>query len=158
MARRVNLSLPRQNYLETIFALCEEHGHAHGKAIAGLLGVSMPSVSEALRGLAAEGVIHYRQRQAVTLTPKGTAIARELALRHAVLATFYERILGCTHKRADEIACRVEHVVDADLINRMHRVSVLLTDAMARAGVDSILALPYVGDPDGACNKDGSRT
>jgi DtxR family Mn-dependent transcriptional regulator len=145
MARAADLSVPRQNYLETIFALCEAHGHAHGKMIAERMGVRMPSVSEALRGLSAAGLVNYRPRQAVTLTEKGAAIARELAGRHAVLATFYERILGCTHRRADELACRVEHVVDADFIRRMRRVSGLLTDAMARAGVASILELPNLG-------------
>jgi len=145
MAKVADLSLPRQNYLETIFALCEAHGHAHGKMIAERMGVRMPSVSEALRGLAEAGLVHYRQRQAVTLTEKGMAIARELAERHAVLAAFYERILGCTRRRADELACRVEHVVDADFIRRMRRVSGLLTDAMAKAGVSSILDLPSLG-------------
>lgn len=145
MGAKQPLSLSRQGYLETIFALCEDAGHAHGKAIAARLGVSMPSVSGALRALAADGLVNYRRRRAVTLTPKGEAIARELADRHAVIARFYERILGCSRVRANVLACRVEHVVDADFTRRMRQVLTLLSAAMDQAGVDSVLALPGLG-------------
>jgi len=132
------LSLSRQNYLETVFALCQSHGHAHGKAIAEQLGVSMPSVSEALQAMADAGIICHHRRQAATLTPKGAAIARELADRHAVLAAFYETVLGCSRRRADQLACRVEHVVDADFTRRMRRTLRLLRQAMAPSGATSV--------------------
>jgi len=147
--RSFQLTLPQQNYLETIHELCQRHGHAHSKAIAAKLKVTMASVTEAVQGLATLGLVNYRLRKAITLTVKGKRMAIELETRHRVLAEFFNRILGCTKKRADELACRVEHVVDKKFITRLEKVSSLLKDSMARHHTDSILDLPDLNPENG---------
>jgi len=113
------LSLPQQKYVETIYDLCVEHGHAHSKSIAERLSIKMPSVTEALRTLSTLGLIHYEVRKAITLTDKGNAVAQMLECRHKNLATFFVEILGCEDERANKFACDIEHVIDCGLNSRV---------------------------------------
>jgi DtxR family Mn-dependent transcriptional regulator len=113
------ISLKQQIYLETIYDLSRSHGHAHVKGIAERLNNRMPSVTEAMRKLAAMGLVNYDVRKNISLTEKGMSIATELDKRHSVLADFYGEILGCNHAKAEEIACKVEHVVDAAFCDRL---------------------------------------
>lgn len=115
----VELTLNQQNYIETIYSLCLLHGHAHVKAIADKLKFKMASVTEAMQGLTSLGVVNYSVRQTITLTPSGEEIAQELNKRHEVLAEFYHEILGCPIESANSNACRVEHVIDPELKERL---------------------------------------
>jgi len=108
------LSLVQQNYIETIHHLCEIHGHAHTKAIAGELKIRMASATEVVQHLASAGYLHYNKRQAITLTSKGNTIAKELKRRHQILADFF-RLIGCDSKVAEKAACKVEHNIDSDI-------------------------------------------
>jgi len=122
------LSLPQQNYIETIYELCEEHGHAHSKSIAERLNIKMPSVTEALRTLSSLGLINYEVRKAITLTEKGNHIAFMLDCRHTTLASFFREILGCTPERSNEFACSIEHVIDCELNSRIGAFTTYLKD------------------------------
>ena len=113
------LSLVQQNYIETIYYLCSAHGHAHVKNIADKLNIKMASVTEAMQGLKSLGIVNYAARQNITLTAPGSRIAEELSLRHSTLASFYHEILGCSINKANEIACRVEHVIDPEYMERL---------------------------------------
>jgi DtxR family transcriptional regulator, Mn-dependent transcriptional regulator len=113
-----SITLHQQQYIETIYSLCKQSNHAHAKDIAERLTVKMPSVTEALRNLQVMGLVNYKVRQAVTLTSLGTVIGDELAKRHKVFSTFLSEILGVEKGRADEVACRMEHVVDVRIRER----------------------------------------
>lgn len=118
-----SLSLPQQNYIETIHELCLEHDHAHTKAIADKLDVRMASVTEALLSLASQGLINYHARQPVTLTDAGKKVAGKLHKRHQILADFFS-LIGCSPNLAETTACRVEHSIDdevAGLIEKINR-------------------------------------
>ncbi len=116
--QQLNISLNQQNYLETIYDLCENHGHAHTKMIAEKLGIKMASVTEALRSLSQKGLVNYEVRKTITLTELGLNVATELERRHKIIADFLHNILGCPVERADEAACRIEHVIDEKLKDR----------------------------------------
>ena len=116
--QELNISLNQQNYLEAIYELCVNHGQAHTKMIAESMGVRMASVTEALRSLSAKELINYEVRKTITLTKHGEDVARELAKRHKIISDFLHQILGCTMQRADEAACRIEHVIDERLKDR----------------------------------------
>ena len=108
------LSLIQQNYIETIYNLCREHGHAHTKDIAQALQIKMASATEVLQTLSATGYVNYRKRSAVTLTRRGEDLPEELQKRHEILAEFF-RLIGCSRSVADEAACRVEHNIDGEI-------------------------------------------
>ena len=114
-----NLSLNQQQYMETIFSLCAAHEHAHVKSIAERLNISMPSVTEALQGLAKMGLINYKARQAVTMSERGLKIGKELHIRHKVFADFFNDILGLKPEHSENMACNIEHVIDDKVRERL---------------------------------------
>jgi DtxR family transcriptional regulator, Mn-dependent transcriptional regulator len=115
-----SITLHQQQYIETIYSLCQQgnHAHAHAKDIAGQLSIKMPSVTEALRNLQSMGLVNYKVRQAVTLTQLGNNVGIELTKRHKIFSTFFTEILGMDKDRADDVACRIEHVVDDKIRER----------------------------------------
>ncbi len=112
------LSESLEDYLEAIALLITSEGHAHTKEIAERMGVKMPSVTGALRQLKQLGYIDYNTHYPVTLTPEGKIIADKVLLRHEVLKKFFSEILGLLPDKASETACRIEHAVDEDTIDR----------------------------------------
>jgi DtxR family transcriptional regulator, Mn-dependent transcriptional regulator len=113
------ISLKQQIYLETIYDLSMSEGHAHVKSIAERLSIRMPSVTEVMRKLADKKLINYDVRKNISLTIEGEKLAKELDKRHSVLADFFAKILGCPASKAQTIACKVEHFVDADFCDRL---------------------------------------
>lgn len=121
-----NLSVIQQEYIETIHSLCKDHEHAHTKDIADTLNVKMPSVVDALKGLAKIDLIEYETRQPVTLTQGGEEIAMELNDRHQILAIFFNSILGFDKEYSEKTACSLEHVVDEKLKSRIRAFNAFL--------------------------------
>ncbi len=114
----MHLTESMEDYLEAIAELTAVDGHAHVKEIAEKLAVKLPSVTGALRQLAAQGLIVYNSRYPVQLTDAGKAVADEVIRRHTILKKFFSDILGLPPEQATETACRLEHVVDSDTIER----------------------------------------
>ena len=116
MALRLSESL--EDYLEAISELIAIEGHAHTKEIAEKLDVKMPSVTAALRQLDKMGCIVYNTHYPVQLTPLGKEIADRVVRRHRILKKFFGEILGLHPEKASETACRLEHAVDEETIER----------------------------------------
>jgi len=121
-----SLSLPQQNYIETIHELCLVHEHAHTKAIAEKLNVRMASVTEAMLSLSAQGLVNYHARQPVTLTKEGMKVAEKLHRRHQILADFFS-LIGCNSSSAEETACNVEHNIDDEVTELIEKLNKKLT-------------------------------
>lgn len=113
------LSGNMEDYLEAIYHLSREHGFARSKDIARSLGVLVPSVTGALRTLAARNLVHYEPYSVVRLTSEGEKIARRMVRRHDTLRTFMERFLGVAAEEADDTACRMEHAVSPAVMDRL---------------------------------------
>ena len=141
------LSESLEDYLEAIAELIYENGHAHTKEIATMLNVKMPSVTGALRQLEQLGYIVYNIHYPVQLTPEGEAVAAKIIERHKVLKKFFSDILGLPYDKASITACRLEHAVDEETIERFilfseaiemredaKKLQTYLTEAMAFLG------------------------
>lgn len=113
------LTASQEDYLETIFWLVQEQKVARSKDISDRLGVSKSSVTGALRQLTAGGLINYDPYSYVTLTAAGEALAEGIVHRHRVLADFLARILGMGNVEADANACRIEHAIDDEVLQRL---------------------------------------
>ena len=112
-----------EDYLEAIGTLCERQGQAQASAIAELLGVRMPSVTAALRKLAAEGLITYAPYAPVQLTDQGRAYAERVMTAHRTLRRFMRECAGLSESRAEQAACQMEHFLTEDEIaNIAHRL------------------------------------
>ena len=112
------LSESLEDYLEAIAELISVDGHAHTKEIAGKLNVKMPSVTGALRQLEQLGYIIYNTHYPVQLTTEGEIVAGKIVERHRVLKKFFSEILGLSPEKASDTACRLEHAVDEETIDR----------------------------------------
>jgi len=113
------LSSNLEDYLETIFRLERESRVARAKDIAERLEVSRASVTGALKTLAEKGLINYEPYSYVTLTPKGKEIAAEVDRRHHILKGFFAGFLRLGPEASEANACRVEHVMDEEAIERL---------------------------------------
>jgi DtxR family Mn-dependent transcriptional regulator len=113
------LSASLEDYLEAIFNLLEGKAVARSKDIADQLGVTRASVTGALRNLAQKGLVHYKPYGFITLTEKGVRLAARVARRHQVLHSFFTDILGLEEGMSQEAACRAEHTLGSDIINRL---------------------------------------
>lgn len=119
--RNATLSESRGDYLECIYHLQREHGVARVRDIANRMGVRAPSVTGALRGLAADGLVRHAPYEFVTLTPSGARAARDLAHRHGALAGFLKDVLGVNAAAAERNACHLEHAIEPDVLQRLAR-------------------------------------
>ena len=112
------LSTTLQNYLEAIFRIqCTNHV-ARVRDIARILDVHKSSVSAALRTLTRKGLIEYEPYGLATLTAKGRSAARNVRVRRLVVKEFLAKVLGVREDVADRCACRMENVVEKEVLSR----------------------------------------
>jgi DtxR family Mn-dependent transcriptional regulator len=99
LAKQVKLSASLEDYLEAIFNLSSENKVARSKDIAEELGVSRASVTGALRTLSGRKLVNYKPYGFATLT----------------------EAVGVEDAVAQEAACRAEHALGPEIINRLLR-------------------------------------
>lgn len=109
----------QEMYVKAIHVLGEKHRVARVKDIAKYLGVTKSSVSSALKHLAEKELIVYDPYSYATLTNKGKSLAEELLNKYDVLSDFLTEILAVPEDLAEENACRMEHVVDDFVMERL---------------------------------------
>ena len=97
-------------YLETILILKGKKDTVRAIDVAEDMGFSKPSVSRGLSILKEENCITVDDKGSITLTRKGSQIAKKIYERHVVLSDMLIS-LGVDKKTALEDACRVEHFI-----------------------------------------------
>jgi len=107
------------DYLEVILCLVRENKVARARDIAKMLGVQRGSVTGALKALQSKGLINYEPYSFVTLTEEGAEFAEEIARRHKILRNFFFGVLRVEYDIADRTACRIEHVIDPAILERL---------------------------------------
>ncbi len=115
------LTASMEDYLEAILLLARRSRVARVRDIAAHLHVGMPSVTSALKTLAKRGLVNYDPYQFVTLTDRGQESAEGISQRHNVLRRFLLDILGMDAEAAESNACRMEHAVDQEFLDRLRR-------------------------------------
>ena len=119
---RVVLTQTLEDYLESIHMLVREGTVARVRDIAKARGVKTGSVIPALRRLRDAGLIDYRQREYVSLTPTGEEAARRVYSRHQVLSRFFRDVLHMPPELADQDACAMEHGLSDEGMDRLVRL------------------------------------
>ncbi len=133
-----NLTEAQQKYLEVIYELSKEHSHAHVKNIADRLNISMPTVCEALQILKKLKLINHRSRQPVTLTQKGKELAEILNNRHQVIYKFLSDILAFDKEYSEEVACKLEHFCEDEIIVRIYKLINFLEESSIQNKTDFV--------------------
>ena len=118
MAKR-KLTSSKEDYLEAIWALESEDGVARVRDIAARLDVGKSAVTAALKSLAKRDLVNYAPYEFITLTDRGRELAKEVDRRHQVLRRFLMEVLGLEAEVAEANACRMEHVVDNVVLERL---------------------------------------
>lgn len=131
----VTLSASLEDYLETIFHIEEEKHAARAKDVADRLKVSGASVTAALRTLGEKKLINYAPYDLITLTTKGKAIAEDIVLRHNTLRDFFTKILAIDQQEAEEVACKMEHAMSENVLDRLIQFITFL-ESCPRGGKD----------------------
>jgi DtxR family Mn-dependent transcriptional regulator len=110
------LSASLEDYLEAILQLERASRVARVSEIADQLGVSRPSVTGALKNLAGRGLVSHARYGHVVLTDEGTRIAMDVERRHVLIRDFLTGVLAIPDDKAEIAACRMEHVLEADVL------------------------------------------
>lgn len=117
MAKEITPTM--ENYLEVIGQLGKKDEVVRVKNIARQLNVKMPSVTEALKTLAKDGLIRHEKYGYVELTQKGNRIAKEIYSRHQTLFKFLNQILRIDPRAAEEDACKMEHTISSTALKKL---------------------------------------
>lgn len=105
-----------EDYLEAILILKNKNGFVRSVDIAKHLGFSKPSVSRAMSILEKDGYIEFGLGNMINLTEKGIEKAEDIYSRHRLLTKFLVKITQIPEEQAEKNACRIEHVVDSEVI------------------------------------------
>ena len=98
----------QEDYLEKILQISKEKESVHAIDIARALSYSKPSVSIAMNKLKEAGYIEINEKDEITLTPSGLAIAEKTLEKHEMLTQLLIN-LGVDEEIAKNDACRIEH-------------------------------------------------
>lgn len=143
-----------EDYLEAIFLLQREQKAARAKDIAERLGVQRASVTGALQSLAQKGLINYHPYSSVTLTELGLSMAEQIDHRHQVLTDFLGRFLRLPPEVAEANACRLEHHIDDQALERLIAF-VRFVQQCPRTGPDWMQAFTRLCAESGRCTNCG---
>lgn len=132
-----HLTMANEDYLECIVRI-EAEGPDQGTdgirsvEIAQRLDVSKASVNKAIASLKSQGMVEQAHYGKVRLTEEGRSIGAAVWRRHRMLRAFLTDELGVEFDRADEEACKMEHALSEDTMDRwiayMERDEIKLVD------------------------------
>ena len=97
-------------YLESIYVLCKTKSAVRSVDVAEHMGFSKPSVSRGVGLLKADGLIKLDENGFISLTEKGSSLAKKIYERHTILSRALT-LLGVDEQTAAEDACRIEHII-----------------------------------------------
>ncbi|PID78993.1 hypothetical protein CSB20_12365 [bacterium DOLZORAL124_64_63] len=112
----------QEDYLEAILFLAEEEGGqaaVRSRDLAKRLNTHKSTVSNTLRVLVDKELIDFEPYGGIRLTEKGRSIAERVAHNHRLIMAFLQNTLLMDPQKAEENACRIEHVVDAEVVERL---------------------------------------
>jgi len=108
----------KEDYLKVMLELSGK-GEMRSIDIADALGVTKASVSCMMNRLKDEGYITKEKYGTVALTNKGFEVAANVRRRYGLLKTFLMTVLGVDATTASDDACRIEHVISSESLNRI---------------------------------------
>jgi DtxR family Mn-dependent transcriptional regulator len=102
-----------EDYLEEIKRLEEDGERITATVLAGILEVSLPSASEMLTRLTAEGYLVRERGGTILLTPEGRRLAHTMLRRHRLVECLLVDLLGMSWFEVHGEAHKIEHAISA---------------------------------------------
>lgn len=112
------LSSSLEDYLEVIYNIIDKNEKVRAIDISRELNVSRASVTEALKKLADKQLINYGRYDMISMTEEGKKQALGVIEKHNTLQYFFEEIMGLEHAEAATIACKIEHIISQNVLDR----------------------------------------
>ena len=113
------LSSSMQDFLEAILELEENENHVRVTDIANRLKIAKASVNQTVGKLKETGLIRQQSYGPVELTDQGRELAGKIVQRHRKLRKFLVEVLGVDQQTAEQDACRIEHAVSPQTMDRL---------------------------------------
>ena len=104
-------TISTEDYIKNIFELQSHHGFATTNALADILKISPPSVTDMLQKLAKQKVLIYTPYKGATLTRKGDKIALKIIRKHRLWEIFLVEVLKFNWDEIHEEAENFEHIM-----------------------------------------------
>jgi DtxR family Mn-dependent transcriptional regulator len=111
-----------EGYLCAIAILSERHKVARVRDIARERGVKPGSVSPAMGRLERLGLVRYRQREFIELTPRGEAIAHRASRRRRIVSRFLVDVLGMDPTTASRDVLTLDRALSEEAVQRLARL------------------------------------
>ena len=102
-----------EDYLEEIKRLEEDGDRITATVLARTLEVSLPSASEMLKRLSAEGYLTRQKGGTILLTPDGRRLAHTMLRRHRLVECLLVQTLGMAWHEVHGEAHKIEHAISA---------------------------------------------
>ncbi len=115
----VCISEALKDYLEAIYIFSQNKPSVRITDIALHLGLSKPSVNRAVNSLKTQGLVIHEPYGDIILTEKGLNLGYELYSRHKMIKKFLVNVLKLTHDDAEHEACRIEHNISKNTVDKM---------------------------------------
>ena len=109
-----------ENYLKTILILNRKNGSVRSSDVAEWLGVSRPSVSNAVRYLRDGGYLRLDKHKKIHLTASGREIAEKVYERHCFLKNILISV-GVYPETAEKDACKIEHDLSDESFEKLKK-------------------------------------
>ena len=109
---------PGDDYLAAIYEMSEERIPTVQAEMARWMGISRPSVSEAVKRLRRDGLIEADGRE-LRFTPEGLAAAERVVRRHRLAERFLVDVLGLSWHKAHGEAEVWQHAISDDVEERI---------------------------------------
>jgi DtxR family Mn-dependent transcriptional regulator len=111
-----------EDYLRTIYQLAQTASPVTTSRIAAARQVRPSSVTQMMKRLYEQELVHYRKHYGVTLTGSGRTKALETLRRHRLVELYLVNELGFGWDEVHDEADRLEHVISPALEERMATV------------------------------------
>lgn len=120
--RSESVTATQEDYLEAIFTIVSRNKVARNKEIAEIMGVSKATVTGIIKKLGEKGLVDYESHGYITLTEKGSILAKKIDEKHKLFSMFFGDILGLSKKESEKVACLVEHAVTGEAYVRFKKL------------------------------------
>ena len=107
-----------EDYLKTIYVLHMNSGTVRSVDVAEHLGVTKPSVCNAIRVLKEGGFLIMDERKRLSFTETGREMAKRIYERHCILREALISI-GISREIAERDACRIEHDISRETFEKL---------------------------------------
>lgn len=100
-----------QNFLKAVYSLQKGDTPVSTNALAEMLNVKAPSITDMAQRLVAGGLVDYTKYQGVVLTTTGKALALKIIRRHRLIELYLVKELGYQLQEVHDEAENLEHAV-----------------------------------------------